>query len=156
MTVLQPYGDAIGNQILHSGDWRPALDFPGGSTWPVDPRYILPPKTPICWSPNGVTWTKPTPGGPILRAPDGSYVTPSPQLPTGDRGPATNGGGIVLPARPGSTPLPVNGQPELTTTTPQEAAMAMTAGDGFAWGPVLVGAGLAFLVWRSWSRGRKR
>jgi len=152
MTVLQPWGNTIGNAVLHSGAWPPAIDFPGGSTWPTDPRYILPPSTPICWSPTGLSWTKPAPGGPILRQPDGSYITPTPQLPTGDRGPATNGGGVVLPARPGSTPLPVNGPPGLTSTTPAEQAMAMTAAPGTPWGVLLAGAGLTYLLWRGMRR----
>lgn len=124
--VLQDVGDDIAFRIIGSTVMpAPPMDFPGGSTWPVDPRYILPPSTPICWSPNGVSWTKPAPGGPILRQPDGSYITPSPQLPTGGRGPVTNGGSVVLPARPGSSPLPVNGSPELTTISSDERVAAM-------------------------------
>jgi len=156
--VLQDVGDDIAFRILGSTVMpAPPMDFPGGSTWPVDPRYVLPPRTPICWSPNGVSWTKPSPGGPILRQPDGSYVAPSPQLPAGGRGPVINGGSVVLPARPGSSPLSVNGSPDLTTISPDEQAMAMSAEPGGApWGVLMVGAGLAYLVWRSVRRGKAR
>lgn len=137
--VLQPIGDDVGNTIMR---WPVPADFPAGPSMPFPPGGFAPPRQPQCWTPYGVTWFKPAPGGPILYGPGGSYVAPAPQLPTASRGPVVQGAGVAIPGPGGA-----NG----------EQMSALEAGPGVA--PVGRGAWLVLLAVAAgvaWVATRKR
>lgn len=141
--VLQPIGDDAGNRILR---WPVPQGFPAGPGLTIPPGLIAPSSPPQCWSPYGVTWLKPQPGGPIVYGPGGSYVSPAPQLPTASRGPAVQGAGVAMPGpggagRNGFVTNGANGGAGLTAEL-----QAGTGGSGWLW--LLAIAGVAWAMTR--------
>ena len=101
-----------------------------GPPVPVDRRFCAPRRPPDYFQPDGTpTWTKPTPGGPVLYGPNGSMVVPTPTLPETPLGLPGNGGEVV---------------------GDEGAIRAATVEGGFRWWPwALLAAGIAGALWVS-------